>query len=464
MPEPLSIEVFWSFRSPWSYLAAVRLAEWQRRYHGRVRSRSRFNRRRSAATLLLLLTSVGCAAGHPLMPTPNVYSTRGGYPENQVSPAVRSSQVDLLFVTDRAPETVDGDLAYGSRRSASVAYGSVTVEIGEGISWEELVELSGEKHRGRNPDVRVSSITELGRFPATPRPFTVVDGAPVEDPKVVSEQDRAEAEFLEHLHRRLAMSQEKDVLVYVHGFSNTFNYAARAQSEVWHFLGRSGVPVLYSWPAAHGGVFGYFIDRESGEFTIYHLKEFLRLLASSPEVERIQILAHSRGTDVVTTALRELVIETRAAGRNPRESLRIANLILAAPDLDFDIVRQRLMAEKFGPAIGQITIYTTQADKALSASQTLMSGTRFGRVQEEDLGQREQQIFKEVTNVNIIEVQGVGGIGHAYFRTSPAASSDLVLILHDGSRPGEPARPLTREFLNFWTMPKDYPGPASGRD
>jgi 2-hydroxychromene-2-carboxylate isomerase len=32
MPEPLSIEVFWSFRSPWSYLATARLAEWQRRY------------------------------------------------------------------------------------------------------------------------------------------------------------------------------------------------------------------------------------------------------------------------------------------------------------------------------------------------------------------------------------------------------------------------------------------------
>ena len=185
---------------------------------------------------------------------------------------------------------------------------------------------------------------------------------------------------------------------------------------------------------------------------------------ASPEVERIHILAHSRGTDVVTTALRELVIETRAAGKNPRERLRIANLVLAAPDLDLDIVRQRLMAEKFGPAIGQITIYTTQADKALGASQTLMSGTRFGRMQEEDLGERERQIFKEVANVNIIEVQGVGGVGHAYFRTSPAASSDLVLILHDGSRPGEPARPLTHEVLNFWTMPKDYPGPVSGTD
>ncbi len=341
----------------------------------------------------------------------------------------------------------------------------MTVEIGEGSSWEELVEVSGTKRRDRNPDVRVSAIAELGRFPATPRPFTVVDGAPVEDPKVQSEKERAEAEFLEHLHRRLAMAQDKDVLVYIHGFNNSFNFAARAEAEVWHFLGRRGVPVLYTWPAAHGGLFGYFIDRESGEFTIYHLKEFLRLLASSPEVERVHILAHSRGTDVATTALRELVIETRAAGRNPRESLRIANLVLAAPDLDFDIVRQRLMAEKFGPAIGQITIYTTQADKALGLSQTLMSGTRFGRVQKTDLGEREHQIFTEVTNVNIIEVQGVhSGLGHGYFRSSPAASSDLILILRDGSRPGEPTRPLKREVLNFWTMPKDYPNLPSGVD
>jgi len=399
------------------------------------------------------------------MPTPNLYDRTGGYPDSQVPPALRNNRVDLFYVTDRMPETIDGSLVYGSRRSASVAYGSVIVEIGEGVSWEELVELSGTQRRDHNPDVRVRSITELGRFPATPRPFTVVDGAPVEDPEVQSELYRAEADFLKRLRERLEKVHDKDVLVYVHGFANSFADAAQSQAETWHFLGRRGVPILYTWPAARGGLFGYFIDRESGEFTIFHLKELLRLLASSPDVERIHILAHSRGTDVVTTALRELVIEARAAGRNPRESLRIANLVLAAPDLDLDIVRQRLMAEKFGPAIGQITIYTTQGDKALSASQTLMSGVRFGRVQQSDLGERERRIFTEVTNVNIIEVQGVKGlIGHAYFRSSPSASSDLILILRGGSLPGEPDRPLRHEVLNFWTMPKNYPSPPAGQD
>ena len=39
MSEPLEIEVFWSFRSPWSYLATPRLADWQRRYALAVRFR-----------------------------------------------------------------------------------------------------------------------------------------------------------------------------------------------------------------------------------------------------------------------------------------------------------------------------------------------------------------------------------------------------------------------------------------
>jgi len=39
MSEPLEIDVFWSYRSPWSYLATPRLVEWQKRYALRVRLR-----------------------------------------------------------------------------------------------------------------------------------------------------------------------------------------------------------------------------------------------------------------------------------------------------------------------------------------------------------------------------------------------------------------------------------------
>lgn len=39
MAEPLTIDVFWSFRSPWSYLATPRLLDWERRFALEVRFR-----------------------------------------------------------------------------------------------------------------------------------------------------------------------------------------------------------------------------------------------------------------------------------------------------------------------------------------------------------------------------------------------------------------------------------------
>jgi esterase/lipase superfamily enzyme len=413
------------------------------------------------ALVFIVLVLVGCSSTPKLMPTPNIYLEGGGYPESSVPRGLRSNEVELLFVTDRAPETsADGTLVYGTGRSASLGFGSAIVEIGSDLTWQQLVEMSETSSRS-SPAIRVVSRSELGRFPPTPHPFLVIDGKAREDPGVRAEYERVASQFRQEINRRMAQTGDNEVLIFVHGFNNSFDWASSSLAELWHFLGRRGVPLLYSWPAARGGLFGYFVDRESGEFTIYHLKNLIRLLASFPEVERINILAHSRGTDVATSALRELIIEARAAGRSPRELYRIENLIMAAPDLDFDIVRQRLMAEKIGPAFGQITVYTTDSDKALALSQTLMSGTRFGRIRDTDLGAQEQAIFKIVENVAFIDVQGVrSSTGHAYYLSNPSASSDIIRVINTGNKPGSPGRPLTHRMLNFWEMPIDYPGPS----
>jgi len=326
------------------------------------------------------------------------------------------------------------------------------------LTWQQLVKMSETSERSFSPALRVKSVTELGRFPPTPHAFLVVDGEVREDPEVRAVSEQAVAQFRRELNRRMQQTGSNEVHIFVHGFNNSFDWSAASLAEFWHFLGRRGAPILYSWPAAHGGLFGYFVDRESGEFTIYHLKEFIRLVASFQEVERINILAHSRGTDVTATALRELIIEARAAGRSPRNSYRIENLILAAPDLDFDVVRQRLMAEKVGPAFGQITVYTTETDKALNVSRTLMSGTRFGRIRVTDLSEREQAIFSVVKNVAFIDVHGTRSfVGHAYFLNNPSTSSDIIRVINTGDKPGSPGRPLFHRMLNFWEMPVAYP-------
>ena len=90
---------------------------------------------------------VGCTSAPRLMPTPNLYIGEKGYPEAEVQLAQKSSQVDLLYVTDRLPDPEKNQLEYGSGRSTSLAFGSAIVDIGKGSDWEQLVKASQSASR-----------------------------------------------------------------------------------------------------------------------------------------------------------------------------------------------------------------------------------------------------------------------------------------------------------------------------
>ncbi|WP_170428512.1 alpha/beta hydrolase [Ruegeria arenilitoris] len=122
------------------------------------------------------------------------------------------------------------------------------------------------------------------------------------------------------------------------------------------------------------------------------------------------------------------------SGRDPRKVFRVENLVLAAPDLDFGVVSQRLITEQFGPAIRAITIYTNRRDRALGLSQSPMAGVRFGRLEGEEVGQTESEIFANVRNVHFIDVKGASDLfGHTYNRDNPAVPSDIALLIVTGA-------------------------------
>jgi len=265
----------------------------------------------------------------------------------------------------------------------------------------------------------------------------------------------------QELRQRLTLTSRKAAYVYVHGYNNTFEDGALVIAELWHFLGRQGVPILYTWPAGSGGgLRGYDHDRESGEFTIFHLKQFLRLLAAMPELEELNLIAHSRGTDVLTSALRELYIETRTAGHDFRTVYRIKNVVLAAADLDLEVVTQRLAAEYVGLGVERSTLYVSPVDKALGFSSLLFTSLRrMGQVQPEDLTDEQRQFIERVARTQLIDARvPTGFIGHAYFYRHPAVSADLILLLRYHLEPGSPGRPLHKRGANFWQITPDYPG------
>jgi esterase/lipase superfamily enzyme len=399
------------------------------------------------------------------MPTPNVYVHARSSPFADVAPSLRTNTADVLYATDRKPQPRDdGTLAYGYGRSFSLAVGSCVIEIGEDVTWDTLVTQSQQAERTQSLPLHIRAMTEQVKFPPTPMPFVLHDGQPTVVPAVQEAYDHAAAQVRQDLRQRLALTPRKAAYVYVHGYNNTFEDGVLVIAELWHFLGRQGVPILYTWPAGSGsGLRGYTHDRESGEFTIFHLKQFLRLLASTPELEELNLIAHSRGTDVMTSALRELYIETRASGKDFRTVYRIKNVVLAAADLDLEVVSQRIAAEYVGLGTERSTIYVSPVDKAIGFSNLLfMSFRRIGQVRPEDLTDEQRQFLERVARTQFIDARvPTGFIGHAYFYRHPAVSADLVLLLRYNLEPDSPGRPLHKRGANFWQITPDYPGSSS---
>jgi len=417
----------------------------------------------------MVLLLWGCGGPRLMMPTPNVYLTEEQDVFHDLNEDLKRTEVKLFYVTDRIPEKDnDGKLRYGYGRSASLAFGTAVVDLGVDISWEDLLHASRVEKRQKPVKLALGEVTELVRGPDTPLPYAEVDGNVVREPNLAAERQQASQTFRRFLVQQLALTPRKEVFIYVHGFHNTFEKAAYAMAELWHFLGRIGVPIIYTWPAGYPGLFGYTYDRESSEFTVYHLRETLNFIASFPEVEKIHVIAHSRGTDVAIDALRELTIGARAAGIDPKRQLKIHNFVLAAPDIDVSVAEQRLGGDSLGLSANRFTIYTSPADKAISVANKLFQSPR-GRIGTFGPKKMTESIKAEMefSSSNAIFVNFAGGsdmldasvdkFGHSYFRNAPSVSSDLVLMLRDDLEAGTPGRPLEHIDLEFWRIPPGYP-------
>ena len=429
----------------------------------RCRVRERILARVVETAMVLVLG--GCASTRPMMPTPTIYTQGVAQPFGELPAARKSAELDILYITDRARDPEAGPRLYGSGRSPSLAFGNAVVRIGNDVSWETLVSDATTSDRPVDLDLTLESVTELARTPPTPYPFALVDGKPVTLPEVTEKLRSAAAVARQTIVQRLAETSHKDVFIYVHGVANQFDDAVYATAEMWHFVGREGVPICYTWPAGGGGLLtGYTYDRESSEFTIYHFKRVLGMLSDIPEIERIHIVAHSRGTDVTVSALRELFIEAWAAGEHPRKRYRIRNVILAAPDLDVEVLLQRSGSERLPLGVHRATIYTYKDDEAIGAATFLFeSNLRAGKLTEEALEEyptlKAQSATAANYNLAVVTYTGSRGgeFGHNYFRTNPAVASDALLAVRYDRDPGAAnGRPLKHRGLFFWEISDDY--------
>jgi esterase/lipase superfamily enzyme len=428
------------------------------------------------ALISAVLLIASCASKtRQLMPTPLIYQDPGAVSAVvQHEESLRSStDVDLFYITNRAKESnPESVLPYGQSRSSSVAFGSARVQIGPDISWESLESESRRSVRTRDLDLSLGKVKEIGRFPAEPYNVEVrADGLyrSAADMRVHYE---AKDMFQAELEKRLARSKTKDVIVYVHGFNETFATAAYTAAELCHFLGRESVCALYTWPASSTGNFltSYTSTTESARYAEDHLRKMLRVLASTPGLNGVHLLAHSRGAAVLMSTLRGLFIESVAAGKEPINTLHIDNLVLFSPDIDYDLFAQDITAGLSDPDMysvwpserlpralrGRFTVYSSPNDRALLVSQFLFrSKMRIGNVRTENISEAVQRYLEPFDRLDIIIYQGdrTDAFGHSYFTSNPRVSSDVIQLLRFGKKLGDQGRDLTKVGPIVWKFP-----------
>lgn len=157
----------------------------------------------------------------------------------------------------------------------------------------------------------------------------------------------------------------RDVLIYVHGYRESFETAAVSAAQLSDGIRFRGVSGLFSWPSA-GKTFDYGYDRESALWSRDAFEDLLRALATA-QGGRIHIVAHSMGTLLTLETLRMLRADAGEAALD-----RIGAIVLAAPDIDIDLFTNGI--ERLGTGAQKITVISSTNDRALELSSTIAGG------------------------------------------------------------------------------------------
>jgi esterase/lipase superfamily enzyme len=163
----------------------------------------------------------------------------------------------------------------------------------------------------------------------------------------------------------------EDVLIYVHGFKQTFETAALDAAHLSDGIKFRGRTMVFSWPSK-AGLFDYAYDRESAMWSRDDFERVLHSIVATPGAGRIHIVAHSMGTMLTLETLRQLYARYGDTVAN-----RIGAVVFAAPDIDMDVFSSAI--SRIGPLAGKITVIAATNDRALALSGRIAGGmTRVG--------------------------------------------------------------------------------------
>nr|WP_244543833.1 alpha/beta hydrolase [Bosea lupini] len=305
-----------------------------------------------------------------------------------------ASKVTMLVATTRAADPDAGVLYSGERGKPSFV--------------EMTISLPPDSRR------KIGEVQWPSRLPGNP-----------ETDFVTLKVDKLDAKTgLARLHERVSRVPKRRVMVFVHGFNNRFEDAVYRFAQIVHDSDADVVPVLFTWPS-RGSLFAYGYDRESATYSRNALENLLQNLARDPAIGEVSLLAHSMGNWVALESLTQMAVRNR--GIPPK----IANVMLASPDVDADVFRTQI-AEMTGRR-PKFTLFVSQDDRALAVSRRVWGNKdRLGAV-DPDVEPYKSEFEKDkITVLNLTKLRTGDRLNHGKFAESPEVVKLIGTRLVDG--------------------------------
>ncbi len=238
----------------------------------------------------------------------------------------------------------------------------------------------------------------------------------------------------------LAPDNQRSILIYVHGYKNSFESAALRAAQLAVDLNVPGLTAFYSWPS-RDAISEYNADEAAVETAEKHLKHFLVRMAKDTNASRVHIIAHSMGNRVLARVMQRIM------GDPETKDVKFGQIILAAPDIDTQVFYE--LAEAYPKLSDRTTLYVSQKDKALEASAWSHSFHRAGYCPPVAVLPPIDTI--EVTNID------VGILGHGYVAEAENVLFDMAMMIRQDTAPEKRPRlnaSKTEEGKSFWILQK----------
>jgi esterase/lipase superfamily enzyme len=317
-----------------------------------------------------------------------VLASCGGRPQGVLLPvtatAAGTSHVNLLVATTRAALPLRQSEMFSGERAPTISFADITVSI---------------------PPDAARDIGEV-QWPAS------LPGNPARE-FVTTKTENIDLQTIKaRFAQRIGGPQARGkAIVFVHGYNSRFEDAVFRFAQIIHDSKAPGLPILFTWPS-RGEFLAYAYDRESANYSRDALEQVLQTLAADPRVSEIGVLAHSMGNWVTMEALRTMAL------RSGRIHPKIANVMLAAPDLDVDVFQTQLRA--LGDKRPAMTLFVSQDDRALQASRRFWGDVpRVGSINPEEQPFKDRAAAAKITVVDLTKLKSGDPLAHGKFAQSP---------------------------------------------